>query len=328
MNKITVIFHSADFDGIFCREIARKFLPPDTTFIGWDYRDKKIDPLTLPEGLIYILDLSPECFEGTQNGEVLLRDRDIIWIDHHKSAIDKFSHEIPGIRIDGVAACRLSWIWFAFVEPQIKSVTGSRDWVQRNYPFPTLEEFVERKIQEPLAVRLAGEYDIWDKRDPRAETFQFGLRSRELGNEDWNQLLDVAITQLTTDLLIDGKLLQKYQQRNDANSMPRTFKVLFEGMVFLAINSVRFNSLTFMAKDFPETGHEALMGFYFDGKYVNFSLYHAKGKEHFDLSPIAVKWGGGGHRGACGFKIDEIAFREGAIILRRADRAASLPIVV
>ena len=25
--KNTVIYHSADFDGIFCREIARKFLP-------------------------------------------------------------------------------------------------------------------------------------------------------------------------------------------------------------------------------------------------------------------------------------------------------------
>jgi len=28
--KNTVIYHSADFDGLFCREVARKFLPADT----------------------------------------------------------------------------------------------------------------------------------------------------------------------------------------------------------------------------------------------------------------------------------------------------------
>ena len=36
--KTTVIHHSADFDGIFCREIARKFLP-DAELIGWDFGD-------------------------------------------------------------------------------------------------------------------------------------------------------------------------------------------------------------------------------------------------------------------------------------------------
>lgn len=51
MNKITVIHHSADFDGIFCREIARKFLPPETEFVGWDYRDPKI-PFP-KEGTVY-----------------------------------------------------------------------------------------------------------------------------------------------------------------------------------------------------------------------------------------------------------------------------------
>jgi len=33
------------------------------------------------------------------------------------------------------------------------------------------------------------------------------------------------------------------------------------------------------------------------------SLYHIDGHTHHDLSKIAVKYGGGGHRGACGFRI-------------------------
>jgi len=51
--KTTVIFHSADMDGQFCREIARKFLP-EAELIGWDFADK---PLPIPEGQIYVLDL-------------------------------------------------------------------------------------------------------------------------------------------------------------------------------------------------------------------------------------------------------------------------------
>jgi hypothetical protein len=56
----TVIYHSADFDGIFCREIAKKFLPTDTVFIGWDWKDK---PIPFPDqGIVYVLDLSMDCF--------------------------------------------------------------------------------------------------------------------------------------------------------------------------------------------------------------------------------------------------------------------------
>jgi nanoRNase/pAp phosphatase (c-di-AMP/oligoRNAs hydrolase) len=46
----------------------------------------------------------------------------------------------------------------------------------------------------------------------------------------------------------------------------------------------------------------------FDGKQWRVSLYHAPSKEHHDLSKIAVKYGGGGHRGACGFKTDKLPF--------------------
>ena len=52
--KITVIHHSADYDGLFCREIARKF-HPEAELIGWDFGNA---PLKIPtEGIIYVMDL-------------------------------------------------------------------------------------------------------------------------------------------------------------------------------------------------------------------------------------------------------------------------------
>lgn len=303
MNKTTVIHHSADYDGIFCREIARKFLP-DAEVIGWDFGDP---PLAVPEGLIYVLDLpidkpfNAAFVNGwwSVNGEQTQPlDRidwsNWVWIDHHKSSIESHPKDIPGYRIDGVAACRLAWQWF----------TESRKRRDLGFEMPTKDEFVKREVMEPLAVRLAGEYDIWDKRDERADVLQFGLRSRELTPEHWKELLDAPKygTGLVEDLLRDGGILQRYQQQNDAGMMHRSFLVEFEGLKFLALTTARCNSLTFASKDKPETGHDALMGLYYDGKNWTVSMYHAEHRKDLDLSLIAMKHGGGGHRGACGFK--------------------------
>lgn len=310
--KITVIHHSADFDGLFCREIARKFLPPETEFIGWDFKDPQLE---FPkEGTVYVLDLSPDCFwESPLRPEFVER---LIWIDHHKTAIEKFDSRISGYRIDGVAACRLAWQWFNRAENPAVEV--------QLVGMPVKESYIDRKLSEPYAVQLAGEYDIWDKRNPDAEVFQFGLRSRELLAHDWNQLLDNTVAHtlegtgmeqtnsalMTSVLLSAGHMLQRYQQSSDKGMMHRSFLVEFEGLKFLALTTARCNSLTFASKDVPETGHDALMGFYWNGEKWTVSMYHARHRMDLDLSAIAVKYGGGGHRGACGFSAAELPFVE------------------
>lgn len=337
--KTTVIHHSADYDGIFCREIARKFCPPDTEFIGWDYGDAKLE---FPkEGQVYVLDLSPDCFwESPLRAEFIGR---LIWIDHHKSAIEKYDgtgwvhepegkdsfgvfykefwrkgHEtrttapspaIAGYRIDGVAACRLAWQWF-----QMHAHWDVRE-MHPPYDLPSKENYVDRDVLEPLSVRLAGEYDIWDKRDPRAETFQFGLRSCELPENLWELLLvlpdeqdgkkDVGTVSVEA-LLEAGALLQRYQREQDASVVKRGFEVEFDGKKFLALNTARCNSLTFEAAAQPH--HDGLMGFYWDGAQFRVSLYHSPHHKEHDLSEIAVKFGGGGHRGACGFRATKLPF--------------------
>ena len=309
--KTTVIHHSADMDGLFCREIARKFLP-DAELIGWDFKDKSLS--IPPEGQIYVLDLPVDRvfgFDYANDGHKPFVER-VVWIDHHKTAIESHPTDIPGYRIDGVAACRLAWQWFTTVDgntPRVGAEIGIP--IRPAGVLPMVQDYKNREVNEPLAVRLAGEYDIWDKRDPRAELFQFGLRARELTPEDWEDLL--ATTPYREDsvheLLQIGGFLQRYQQGIDKGTMGRSFLVEFEGLKFLALNTARCNSLTFASKDVPETGHDALMGFYYDGEKWNVSMYHAKHRTDLDLSQIAVKFTfqgkrGGGHKGACGFAVE------------------------
>ena len=295
--KATVIYHSADFDGLFCREIARKFLGDEANYVGWNHGDA---PLEFPSGqTVYVLDLNPSCFNGVPLDDLVAGN--LIWIDHHKSAIEEWPAKIAGYRIDGVAACRLAWQWFTHPT----NPTPRRD-PDGKALLPPKEEFSARKVAEPLAVRLAGEYDVWDKRDERAELFQHGLRSCDLSGYWPNLLRDDEET--VANLLERGEALQYAKRQEDANIITSYgFTVFWEGLQFLACNAARFNSHLFTA-GFNQDTHEALLGFVYDGKNDNWrvSLYHAPGKTAVDLSEIARKYGGGGHRGACGFTLTRL----------------------
>ncbi len=292
----TVIHHSADYDGIFCREIAKNFLGTEgVNYIGWDFKDP---PMVIPsEGEIYVLDLPIDKPFGFTSPIALTRFERFVWIDHHKSAIESHPTDIPGYRIDGVAACRLAWQWFA---------NSGRDIGGAEFRhLPPKQEYLERKVSEPLAVRLAGEYDIWDHRGDGDLEFQFGLRVAK-DSLVWNLLLN-GDTGYTRRIVEHGSVAMQYAQGVDASVIKaNSFLVEWEGLKFLALNTARCNSLTFAAKDVPETGHDALLAFYTNGKKWTVSIYHASHRKDLDLSTIAVKYGGGGHKEACGFTCDTL----------------------
>ena len=280
MQKPTlVIHHSADFDGIFCREIARSFFGPDADYVGWDCGDPVPDASDYLD--LYILDLSiPE----------LMAHPRLTWIDHHRTAIERFPAAIPGLRIDGVAACRLAWQWFY----------GHRKADRADY--------VDRRVEEPLAIQLAGEYDVWDKRDPRADRFQHGLRSRDL-EPIWRDLLACGGRGFAAvDALLVGGAAVEYANTKGAEFIIQKhgFTVDFEGRRFLALNTARSNSLAFLAGLRPE--HEGCLSFNWSGRDWRVSLYGVPGKPDIDFTPIAQKYGGGGHRQACGFRTPWLPF--------------------
>ncbi len=286
--KQFVIHHSADYDGIFCREIARRFLP-GATIVGWDYGD----PTPLKGELggdeeLFMLDISiPDLMDHPR----------LVWIDHHKSAMEKFGDK-PGYQIDGVAACRLAWQYF--------------EWRTKGYSsLPGKEDFISRDVSEPMAVRLAGEYDIWDHRGDGDIDFQFGLDAQK--EIDWGTLLlpmeDFNAYESVAAILNDGSAAMRCYSKRDGDTMKsRSFMVEWEGLKFLSLTTARCNSNTFAARDVPETGHDALMAFFYNGSSWTVSLYHASHRKDIDLSLIAVKHGGGGHRGACGFRLDKLPF--------------------
>jgi len=331
MKNIAIIYHDADFDGKLSNEVCRFHLHrlyPDAAIhsYGWDYGLPLPEPVPYNENYpdersrywedyeaIYIVDLSVD--ELMKRSE--LRDN-IVWIDHHKSAIEKWDatpsdaepkpEQFTGYRYNGVAACRLCWQWFTFQ----KGPNGDPRTFPADMYLPTQQDFIDRRVSEPELIRLAGEYDIWDHRDPDGKALQFGLRAL-----DQAQFADLVEKQFVNSgsefdrgmafiairtAVKNGYAIKSYCDKQNAEySAAFSHTIQFEGLTFCALNiGQRGNSDLVRGGLKPE--HQAIFAWRYTGKEVLVSLYHAPGHEDTDLSKIAVKYGGGGHKGACGFR--------------------------
>ena len=301
--NIAIIYHSADWDGKLSNEVCRFHLAkqyPGATIssIGWDYGQPV--PLLDPKAhdQIYMVDL---CIDALMEDEEI-REK-LIWIDHHASAIEKWGDEFRGLRIDGVAACRLCWQWFTYGTLPNGVLPSKQD---SNEPL-TKALFVDRKVTEPELIRLAGEYDVFDHRDDRALPLQFGLTA--LGLKDREALIRYqfnADEESTSDLvrvINTGRHIKDYiDKRNAEHALANAVTVKFAGLTCCCLNVGQpGNSQMFTAALKDE--HQACLAWRHTGKAVSVSLYSIPGKSTDGILEIAQSFGGGGHKGACGFRV-------------------------
>lgn len=302
--KTHVIYHRADFDGLFSGAVCWHWLTKqgqDVELHGWDFGDPQV---TVPYGhKFYIVDL-PHEEPAAVSGDMFR-----VWIDHHKSSMEKVEtffrsikqpdYSPPGYRIDGVAACRLAWQWFAHGEPG--SVAD----------LPVKQHYIDRCAVEPDALTLAGEYDVWDKRDPDAEAFQFGLTTNgpwtpeRLAHVFFAHDLGEHVHPECAPFVKDGRAAMRWQQAYARDVCKgRGYYVELGGNRYWAIASVHArNSSWFPNETVPEDAN-GLLCYRIEGDgQVKVSLYNREGCEDIDHSVIAVAHGGGGHKGACGFSM-------------------------
>ena len=297
---IYVIYHSADLDGIASREVARYFLESSNQpveFIGWDYG---MDVPAIPEDCeLYMVDI---------HVPALMSHPKLIWIDHHISAIERFPETIKGIRISGVAACRLTYQWLICNGHDLPPAA--------EYGLPIKEngrivDYTPTMVQEPTAIRLLGQYDVHDLRNPDVEAFQFGMKAINPDQVQWGDLIRSRLG-LVRQILDEGYKFKNFADANNSRiALTQSFDLRWQGLNFLALNAAYYNSGMFKAAIKPH--HDALLGFKRLPDRWSVSLYHIDGKEDVQLLPIVTKFEfngtrGGGHAGACGFSCAELPF--------------------
>lgn len=209
----------------------------------------------------------------------------LIWIDHHKTALEYEasylgSKSIPGLRAIGKGACELTW-----------------EYLYPNYQCPDL-------------IQIFSTYDVWDKTrmDWRyvnevemGAKHVLGVNPRAiikfiLENRDPEELREV------------GKIILGYIEKSGRGKLMSGFWIPdFHGYRCMALNTPDFSSLSFLSYFNPQIA-DICMPFQVvpeEGKpgefYVRCSLY-AENSE-IDVSGIAKKYSGGGHKGSAGFQI-------------------------
>ncbi len=275
-------YHNADFDGKCSAAIVDyKHQGFEISFIGINYGDE-FPWNTIKKGeLVYMVDFALQPFSKMIQ---LNNISDLIWIDHHKTALadeKKYGVEFNGLRRNGIGACALTW----------------------EFLFDT---------EVPEAVRLLAEYDVWNHQNPKTLPFQYGLRicDTEPRSGIWKS---TVFTGHGIDRVCqNGQQLMDYEAgQNRIQASVKCFDIEFDGLKCIAMNHGPTNSKCFDSVWDPEK-YDAMMPFYWNGKFWTISLY--SDRDDVDVSVVAKKRGGGGHKGAAGFQADKPPMDLGPIV--------------
>lgn len=260
---VKCFYHKSDLDGK-CAGAIVKSMNRGAELYGVDYSDKR--PTVEQGDVVYVVDFS----FGIEDMKYLKETCNLIWIDHHKSSIEKMKGiRIPGIQKIGKAGCELTWEWF-------HGITSI-----------------------PEAVCLLGRYDVWDHSDKRTLPFQYGMRQQEWypDNENWKKLFnDGDFFQL---ILKEGQLLYNYQvAQNTMYAKGMAYGRLFHNYRAIVLNKPYANSQAFDSVYNPRE-HDIMVLWGCRENEYKYSIY--TDKPEIDVSEIAKKYEGGGHRNAAGF---------------------------
>lgn len=258
-------------------------------FISIDYKDTFPIETIKRDEQIYIVDFS---IQPTEMLDLLKISKNITWIDHHKTSIERyadFPYQLRGVRYDGVAGCELT---FAYIHHMTQRGIGS------------IKKFNENMLLDcPMHTRFIGDRDVW--------AFKFGDDTRSF--YDGYQLLDSSNIDNLVNLFIfenvntekiiqDGKTISKFKEiQREYVIKSYAQEVKFEGYDCLVCNSHDKTSELFGSKF---NDYDLCSVYCFDGNKYTVSLYSQK----VDVSEIAKKYGGGGHKGAAGFVCDKVPY--------------------
>ena len=129
--------------------------------------------------------------------ELLNKTKNIIWIDHHQSAIAKykdFDIDIKGLRYDGIAGCMLTWCYF-------NKMNDGRITFNPSMCF-----------EAPWMTKYVHDHDVWKfEFGDETEHFKLGLDAVEDKSPlspIWDELLEIDNVRKT---ISNGEIIEKYR---------------------------------------------------------------------------------------------------------------------
>ena len=287
-----ICYHHNDLDGRSSAALVRYFVKKDYNhimdpidFIECDHASP-IDTKIAKDKIVFIVDYSFGDNELSYLEEICKNVRDVIWIDHHKTAIEmseKYSwmKELHGIRDTSMSACPLVFRYFTGK----KNLTEMPKWVQ-----------------------YVSDYDTWTKALESSTDFKLGMDLRDqspcaliwdnlIGGEGFeNKILMLG------QVIHDGSKISIYNSKR----YDRMVSSMYEKDVYFDNGNIKYhaiilNSMDHTSEVFKDKVNDFDICVVWHKKSSNylFSIYSVK--ENVDCAKICQEFGGGGHKGAAGF---------------------------
>ena len=313
--KKNIVLHHNDRDGYAAAACEYLYDEPNNPtlqkeFISVDYSEPLIAKLPLEEyenaNKIYLLDYS---ISTEANVEFARRfSHKIVWIDHHLSSIRTLKKypdldDIRGYRNIGLSGALLAWLYF-----NKRNVPDTIQILLLNNQ--TISDTDVLKIinicQPPKIIEYTHLYDTWQI-NSIVTKFNFG--HFDFTVESIADEIKKDSPTRFSEIIMDGETIQKYivsEYEKNIEEYGVPFTIVYRGNKYscIMVNMHRPNSLKF---GFYADEYDILMPFFFNGKKFNYSLYKGTKQQTSDLdvSKIAELFGGGGHKNAAGFVLDE-----------------------
>jgi len=273
------VFYHNDLDGKCAAHIIDTSYesPTEMSFVEMDYGREF--PLNMVDkgDKVFIVDYSiePEIMEQLQ-----AKCEAVIWIDHHKTAIEKYEDypkNISGLRSVDYAGCVLTWFY----------MNG----------LAVIDDV-------PAYIRMIGDRDTWQ--------WKYGDRTRyycsgaELYNLNPLESFNWSVVMEETDYIIEqGKTVEKYKTQHNREFMEAfSYKTTLDGHSAIAVNMFLVG-----AEVFAGQLEDVDIGILYVHNGSEFKV--GLRSERVDVSEIALKYGGGGHAGASGFMCKELPWLKG-----------------
>jgi oligoribonuclease NrnB/cAMP/cGMP phosphodiesterase (DHH superfamily) len=256
-----------------------------------NYRSKFPLEIIRRDEQIYIVDysISPE-----EMRDLLKLTPNVTWIDHHRTAIDKykeFEQEIRGVRYDGIAACMLTYCY-------LKHMTSSGEGPEMPFDLSMTDN-------APAFTKFIADADVLSfnyGEDTRSFFAGFNSCNFEPTSPEWGKF--ISNPNYENELIEIGKTIVAYETTWDKNYIKLGFETQLKGYKGFAIN-LGYSGIQFF-NSLPEEEYDIFICFVFDGDQYIVSMY----SHTVDVAKIAIEFGGGGHKAAAGFQCKELPFKK------------------
>jgi uncharacterized protein len=268
---IAVVYHGDCPDGFSGAWAAWKKFGDKAEYIGALDRFH-IPPQVRGKKTVYFIDWSydVDAFREVQ------KHAKVIVIDHHKSREMEARAMDECVFDNNRSAAPLAWSYF-----------------HPGKPLPLFLKYVEDR-------------DIWLWKLPNSKEVAAYMGMQAFSFRSWSKLVrDFEDKNLRKKMIADGSLLLRHEDKLISIVAENARHVIFEGYKVLAVNCPLFtsqlgNTLATKHPPFSIVWRE-------EGGLIRASL---RSVGNFDVSKIAAKYGGGGHRNAAGVRFKKIPWKD------------------